>query len=61
MKEEYTREELGKGRRGTHYQAYHAIQLDEDVAKHFKDAESVNNALRMLIRLAEKEVPQQAA
>ncbi|MCB1622339.1 MAG: hypothetical protein KDI44_16555 [Thiothrix sp.] len=42
--------------RGKFYQRAGVIQLDQDVAAHFKDSASVNHALRMLIRLAEQEV-----
>ena len=48
------------GVRGKHYQAYkegtNIVVLDPDVSKVFKDSESVNHALRMLLELAEKEV-----
>ena len=48
------------GVRGKHYKAYqegtNLVLLDTDVAKVFKDSESVNHALRMLLELAETEV-----
>ncbi len=59
MKPEY---DFSGGGRGKHHQAYQQgtttiVTLDSDVATHFKDAEAVNHALRMLIRLAAQEVP----
>lgn len=46
--------------RGKHYKAYqqntNVILLESDVAKVFKDSNSVNHALRMLINLADNEV-----
>ena len=48
------------GVRGKHYKAYqegtNLVLLDADVAKVFKNSESVNHALRMLLELAETEV-----
>ncbi|MEB4591982.1 hypothetical protein VSS37_13395 [Candidatus Thiothrix sp. Deng01] len=53
MRDEYKREDLGKGVRGKYHQAYqngtNIVRLDADIAKHFKDSESVNRALRSLI------------
>lgn len=51
------------GVRGRFAEAYaegtNVVLLDEDVAKVFPDAASVNRALRLLIRLAKEEaVPQ---
>lgn len=60
LRPEYQRSDLGKGVRGKHYQANqpstNVILLDPDVAAHFKDAEAVNHALRLLIQLAGQEV-----
>lgn len=47
--------------RGKHHENYQAgtnvVFLDADVAKVFKDSESVNRALRLLLDLAKREVP----
>lgn len=60
LRPEYQRSDLGKGIRGKHYQAYqqgtNVVLLDPDVAAHFKDAQAVNHALRLLIQLAGQEV-----
>ena len=42
---------------GTHPQGAGVIRLDPDVAQSFKDSESVNRALRLLLDLAKREVP----
>lgn len=56
MKAEYTREELGKARRGTHYQAYqqhhNIVRLDPEIAKAFPNEKAVNDALAGLLALA---------
>lgn len=48
--------------RGKYYQRYqqgtNVVLLDPDVAQAFKDSESVNRALRLLLDLAKQEVPQ---
>jgi len=48
--------------RGKYYQRYqqgtNVILLDADVAQAFKDSESVNRALRLLLDLAKQEVRQ---
>ena len=48
--------------RGKYYQRYqegtNVVLLDPDVAQAFKDSESVNRALRLLLDLAKHEVPQ---
>ncbi|PZN74956.1 MAG: hypothetical protein DM484_20025 [Candidatus Methylumidiphilus alinenensis] len=53
--------DFSQGVRGRHYQAFregtNVVLLDEDVAKIFKDSESVNRALRLLLDLARREVP----
>lgn len=57
MRPEY---DFSGGVRGKHYRAYqkgtNLVLLDPDVAKVFKDSESVNHALRMLMDLADKEL-----
>jgi hypothetical protein len=48
--------------RGKYYQRYqqgtNVVLLDADVAQAFKDSESVNRALRLLLDLAKQEVLQ---
>ena len=48
--------------RGKYYERYqkgtNVILLEPDVAEAFKDSESVNRALRLLLDLAKHEVPQ---
>ena len=48
--------------RGKYYQRYkegtNVVLLDADVAQAFKDSESVNRALRLLLDLAKQEIPQ---
>ena len=57
MQPEY---DFSKGVRGKHYQAYqegsNVVFLESDIAKVFKDSESVNHALRMLMELAGSEL-----
>lgn len=57
MRPEY---DFSGGVRGKHYQtsqpSNNVVLLDPDVAAHFKDAQSVNHALRLLIQLAGQEV-----
>ena len=52
--------DFSKGVRGKHYRAYqegtNIIFLEPDIAKVFKDSESVNHALRMLMELAGSEL-----
>jgi hypothetical protein len=47
--------------RGKYYERYrqgtNVILLDPDVAQAFKDSDSVNRALRLLLDLAKQEVP----
>ena len=49
------------GIRGKHHRQYRAgtnvVFLDADVAKAFKDFESVNQALRLLLDLAKRQLP----
>ena len=53
--------DFSAGVRGKHYQQYKAgtnvVFLDADVAEAFKDSESVNQALRLLLDLAKRQVP----
>lgn len=53
--------DFSRGVRGKHYQAYKArtnvVFLDPDVAEAFADSASVNQALRLLVRLAKERVP----
>ncbi|MGH9389395.1 MAG: hypothetical protein ACRD1Z_07245 [Vicinamibacteria bacterium] len=58
MRSEY---DFSQGVRGKHYQAYGAgsnvVFLDSDVAGVFVDSASVNEALRLLVKLAKTHVP----
>jgi hypothetical protein len=58
MREEYKREDLGKGVRGKYAARYHKgtnlVLLSDSVAKAFPTAEAVNEALLGLLALAEK-------
>jgi hypothetical protein len=58
MRPEY---DFSKGARGKHYQSYRAgtnvVFLEPDVAQVFTDSASVNQALRLLVRLAKSNVP----
>lgn len=60
MRQEYVRDELGKGTRGKYYQEYvkgsNLVLLSPDVAAAFPDEESVNETLRSLIELAKRSV-----
>ena len=53
--------DFSTGVRGKHHQHYKAgtnvVFLDADVAKAFKDSESVNQALRLLLDLAKRQLP----
>jgi uncharacterized DUF497 family protein len=57
MRPEY---DFSDGVRGKHYKAYrkgtNVVLLDPDVAEVFKNSESVNRALRLLMDLAGKEI-----
>lgn len=61
MREEY---DFSGGVRGKHYKAYregtNLVLLEPDVAKIFKDAATVNAALRMLVQIAKESVSKQA-
>jgi hypothetical protein len=56
LRAEYRREDLGKGVRGKYYKQFkegtNLILLDDEVAKAFPTAESVNEALHGLLALA---------
>ena len=60
MRPEY---DLSDGTRGKHYKTYrkgtNLVPLDPDVAKIFPDAAAVNEALRLLVKLARQRVPEQ--
>lgn len=53
--------DFSAGVRGKHHQQYKAgtnvVFLDADVAKAFKDSESVNRSLRLLLELAKRQLP----
>jgi len=53
------------GVRGMHHKQYEAgtnvVFLDPDIARVFKDSESVNRALRLLVDLAKNLPPDRAA
>jgi len=58
LRVEYERKDLGVGVRGKHYEEYqkdtNLVLLSPDVAEVFSSEEAVNEALRSLIRLAQK-------
>ena len=58
MRDEYRREELGKGVRGKYFnrvaKGTNLILLDDEVAKAFPTAEAVNAALLGLLALTEQ-------
>jgi hypothetical protein len=58
MRPEY---DFSGGVRGKHYQQYqtgnNVVFLDADVARVFRDSESVNRALRLLLELAKNQLP----
>ena len=58
---EYKREDLGQGVRGKHYQEYqkgtNLVLLSPDVAAAFPTEEDVNEALRALMRIAQRSKP----
>ena len=60
LRPEYRREHLGSGVRGKYLKAYQAgtnlVLLSPDIAKVFKTDEDVNDALRSLIKVAQKTV-----
>jgi hypothetical protein len=58
MRPEY---DFSGGVRGKHHEAYrggtNVVFLEPDVAKVFTDSASVNRILRLLVRLAKEQVP----
>jgi hypothetical protein len=58
MRKEYKREDLGKGIRGRYYKEYkkgtNLVLLSPDVAKAFPNDDSVNEALRGLMKIAKQ-------
>lgn len=58
LRPEYDFAELGRAARGKYAEAYrqgsNLVLLDEDVAKAFPNEKAVNEALRLLIKLAEQ-------
>lgn len=56
LRAEYRRSDLGRGMRGKHLKDYQSgtnlVLLEDDVAEVFPDEESVNEALRSLIKIA---------
>lgn len=56
MRKGYKREDLGKGIRGKYFEEYkkgtNLVLLSPDVAKAFPDDDSVNEALRNLMKIA---------
>jgi hypothetical protein len=59
MRDEY---DFSGGVRGKYYQQYiqgtNVVLLDPDIAEVFRDSESVNQALRVLITIAKNQLPQ---
>lgn len=64
MRPEYDFSQLKGGVRGKYVERYRAgtnlVLLDPDVAAAFPDAKAVNDALRMLIEVARKQVSRQS-
>jgi hypothetical protein len=62
MRKEYRREDLGAGVRGKYYNEYkkgtNLVLLSPDVAAAFPDDDSVNAALRSLMKLAQHSIGQ---
>jgi len=60
LRPEYHREDLGRGVRGKYLESYRSgtnlVLLSPDVAEAFPTEEAVNDALRLLIKLAERTV-----
>lgn len=58
MRKEYRREDLGVGVRGKYYAEYkkgtNLVLLSPDVAAAFPDEDSVNTALRSLMKVAQQ-------
>jgi hypothetical protein len=59
MREEY---DFSGGVRGKYYKQYmegtNVVLLEPDIAEVFRDSESVNQALRVLINIAKNQVPE---
>ncbi len=57
MRAEYRREDLGKGVRGKHYEAYqkgsNLVLLTPELARIFPTTEAVNSALQSLVGIAQ--------
>jgi hypothetical protein len=60
LRAEYDFAAMGEGVRGKYIERYRAshniVRLDPDVAKVFSSDEAVNNALRLLIQIAQNNV-----
>jgi len=60
LRPEYHRDDFGHGIRGKHYDDYKSgtnlVLLSPDVALMFPDEKAVNDALRSLIKIAQKSV-----
>ena len=60
LRPEYRRDDLGAGVRGKYFTAYqkgtNLVLLSPDVAKAFPTEKAVNDALRSLMRLAQKTI-----
>ncbi|RJP69990.1 MAG: hypothetical protein C4532_09985 [Candidatus Abyssobacteria bacterium SURF_17] len=60
LRSEYRREDVGSGVRGKYLKAYRAgtnlVLLSPDVAEAFPTEEAVNDALRSLIKVAQRSV-----
>lgn len=58
LRPEYTREDLGQGVRGKYYQEYrqgtNLVLLSPDVAAAFPTEQDVNDALRALMKIAQR-------
>lgn len=58
MRSEYRREDLGQGVRGKYserfQQSSNVVLLDEDIAEAFPNSQAVNEALRGLLKLAQR-------
>jgi len=56
LRKEYKREDLGKGIRGKYFEEYtkgtNLVLLSPDIAEAFPDDDSVNSALRSLLKIA---------
>lgn len=60
LRPEYDFENLGEAVRGKYAQDYressNVVRLDDDVASAFPNARAVNDALRLLVKLAKQQV-----